>query len=289
LGEHTLRLMDAGLVSSVKPGHVIVVPRFDDAFIELLEASPELGRPTSGPRKMFPLHMTKPGHFIVGYLRERGLLYERPGSPWLDVDERTADLLMTYLACTLGAVDEIDMTPITDRAKSLAVLTGSSPPAAASKAAVSRLEMTVLEGLLPAPAGGVAPEELARFKEKHRDELRKFRRQIETFAIEATLLEPDLRARRAELFRDELADQVEEIGARMQHRWPRIVFGTLCGVLAAAVPVGTAAAGGALLASAVGVPGLAAAVYSAFDGGKSDWRDNSVAYAALAQSKLGDL
>jgi hypothetical protein len=75
----------------------------------------------------------------------------------------------------------------------------------------------------------------------------------------------------------------------MRHRWPRIVFGTLCGVLAAAVPVGTAAAGGARLASAAGVPGLAAAVYSAFDGGKSDWRDNSVADAALAQTKLGEL
>jgi hypothetical protein len=254
----------------------------------LVEANPGISRSTVGsPRKTFPLHMTKPGNEIVANLEDRGLLERSPGSPWLDVDERTADLLMTYLACTLGATQGAQMTPITDRAESLAVLTGDPWPAAASEAGVSRLEMTVLEALLPAPAGGVSPEELARFKDKHGEMLRKFRREIETFATDATLLAPNLRERRAELFRDELSEQLAEIGARMKHRWPRIIFGTLCGVLAAATPVGTAVAGGAALAAASGVPGLAAAVYAAFGGEKDDWRGSSVAYAALAQEQFG--
>src|SRR4051794_22698085 len=285
MGEHTMRLMNAGLVSPLKANRALLVPRFDDAFIELLEADPDIGRTTTGPRKTFSLHTTKPGHLISAYLRERGLVYERPGSPWLEVDERIADLLMTFLACTLGAVDGIGMTPITDRAESLAVLTGSTP--AAPAATVNRLELTVLEALLPAPADGVSAHELARFKDQHGDELRLFRREIETFATDATLLEPSLRERRAELFRDKLTDQVADIGDRMKRRWPRIVFGTLCGVAAAAIPVAGAAAGGAALAAAGGLPGLAAAVYSAFDGGKSDWRGNSVAYAALAQERFG--
>jgi hypothetical protein len=194
---------------------------------------------------------------------------------------------MTYLACTLGAVDALQMTPISDRAESLAVLTGDASPAPAAQATVSRLEMTVLESLLPAPAGGVSPEEIARFKDKHGELLRKFRRQIETFATDATLLAPELRERRAELFRDELSEQVAEIGARMKSRWPRIIFGTLCGVLAAATPVATAVAGGAALTAAGGAPGLAAAVYAAFGGQKDDWRGSSVAYAALAQEQFG--
>jgi hypothetical protein len=289
LGEHTLGLMDARLVSSVEPGHVFHVPRFDEAFIELIEADPAIprSRPLAGSRKTFQLHMTKPGYEIYAYLNDRGLLERRGDSAWLDVEERTADLLMTYLACTLGAADDVQMTPITDRAASLAVLTGDPGSSAASTTVVSGLEMTVLERLLPAPAGGVSPNELARFKDEHGDMLRRFRREIEAFAIEVTKLEPSLREGRAELFRDELSEQLTEIGDRMQRRWPRVVFGTLCGVLAAATPLGIAVASGAALAAAGAVPGLASAVYAAFGGQKDDWRDNSVAYAALAQERFG--
>ena len=38
---------------------------------------------------------------------------------------------MTYLACTIGACEYIHMTPITDRAESLAVLTGNPSAAPA--------------------------------------------------------------------------------------------------------------------------------------------------------------
>jgi hypothetical protein len=288
LGEHTLGLMDAGLVVPVKASSAMGVPRFDEAFIELIEADPTI--PTEshaeGRRKTFQLHMTKPGYEVAAYLESRGLL-TRTDSSWLEVEERTADLLMTYLACTLGASPYVRMTPITDRAEALAVLSRSSSVPQAPEAQVNRLEMTVLEGLLPAPAGGASPGELAAFKDKHGELLRRFRREIETFALDATTLEPELRQRRAELFRDELTDQLDEVSARMKPRWPRIVFGTLCGVVAAAVPVATAVAGGAALAAASAAPGLASAVYAAFGGTAEDWQGSSVAYAALAQKHFG--
>jgi hypothetical protein len=288
LGDHTLRLMDAGLVSPIRAGEARDVPRFDEAFIELVEADLTIPR-SSTPgirRKTFQLHATKVGYELVKYLEARGLM-EPTGSSWFSVEERTADLLMTYLACTIGACEYIHMTPITDRAESLAVLTGNSSAARAPGTAVSRLEMTVLEGLLPAPAGGVSPQELARFKDKHGDLLRRFRRDVETFAMDATTLEPDLRQRRAELFRDGLRDQLDEVSARMKPRWPRIIFGTLCGVVAAAVPVAGAVVGGAALAAAGAAPGLASAVYAAFGDSKQDWQGSSVAYAALAQNRFG--
>jgi hypothetical protein len=72
----------------------------------------------------------------------------------------------------------------------------------------------------------------------------------------------------------------------MKPRWPRIIFGTLCGVVAAAVPVAGAVAGGAALAAAGAAPGLASAVYAAFGDSKEDWRGSSVAYAALAQNRF---
>jgi hypothetical protein len=289
LGERTWALIEAGLVVPVRAGEAIHVPHFDQAFIKLIEADPQIPRSKTSdiPRKTFQLHMTKPGGEITAYLQDRGLLERRADSSWLDVEERTADLLMTYLACTIGASDFMQMTPITDRAESLAVLSGDAQALGGSAVAVSSLEMTVLEGLLPAPAGGVSAAELAQFKEEHGDLLRGFRREIESFATDATILAPDLRQRRAELFRDGLQEHVLEIGGRMKRRWPRIIFGTLCGVLAAATPVAGAVAGGATLAAATGVPGLASAIYAAFGGTKDDWRGNSVAYAALAQERFG--
>ena len=291
LGEHTCGLIDAGLVEPIRARDAIAVPRFDEAFIEMMEADPQVPRSgqSAAPRKTFQLHMTKPGGELTEYLRRRGLLERRPGSAWLDVEEHTADMLMAYLACTIGATHLVQMTPITDRAESLAVLTGESAASNPPGVAVSTVEMTVLEGLLPAPAGGASPTELARFKEEHGDMLRRFRREIESFAIDATALAPDLRQRRAELFRDELQEQVSEIGGRMKRRWPRIIFGTLCGVLAAATPVAGAVAGGATVAAASGVPGLASAIYAAFGGEKKDWHGNSVAYAALAQEQFSRL
>jgi hypothetical protein len=287
LGEHTIALMNAGLVSEVKASSALMVPRFDEAFIELVETDPAIPRSsvTEAPWKPFQVYATKPGNQIAHYLESRGLL-RRTGTSWLEVEERTADLLMTYLACTLAASQPVLMTPVTDRAESLAVL--ASDPAAphAPATSVSQLEMTVLEGLLPAPAGGVSPKELAAFKDKHGELLRGFRREIETFALESTKLDPALRQRRAELFRDELADQLDEIRGRMKPQWPRIVFGTLCGVVAAAVPFATAVAGGAAVAAAGATPGLASAVYAAFGGDKADWQGSPVAYAALAQSRF---
>lgn len=144
LGEHTLGLMDAGLVGQGVVGDG--VPRFDEAFIELVEADPAIPMSSAAGsrRKTFQLHITKPGYELTAYLESRGLL-TRTDSSWLEVEERTADLLMTYLACTLGASEYVQMTPITDRAESLAVLSGSSPASHAPGTEVSTLEMTVLE------------------------------------------------------------------------------------------------------------------------------------------------
>lgn len=67
-----------------------------------------------------------------------------------------------------------------------------------------------------------------------------------------------------------------------------LVFGTLCGVLSAAIRVGAALATGAIPAAAAGAPGLASAVYSARQAmrGGDDFENAPLAYAALARKRL---
>jgi hypothetical protein len=85
-----------------------------------------------------------------------------------------------------------------------------------------------------------------------------------------------------------LQDQLAEIQGHMRPRWTKLVFGTLCSVIGAAIPVGAAAATGALPVAAAGLPGLMNAVYTAQVAVRSsgELRKRPLAYAALARQHL---
>jgi hypothetical protein len=151
---------------------------------------------------------------------------------------------------------------------------------------VSTLEMTVLEVSSQLRPAAVSPDELARFKDKHGELLRRFRREVETFAMDATMLNRNCGNVEAQLFRDKLADQLEEVSARMKPRWPRIIFGRCAAWSLQRCGRGRCCGGAALARRPVQRPGLASAVYAAFGDSKEDWRGSSVAYAALAQNRF---
>ncbi|MEW6182617.1 MAG: hypothetical protein AB1500_05485 [Bacillota bacterium] len=73
-----------------------------------------------------------------------------------------------------------------------------------------------------------------------------------------------------------------------ERKWPRIVFGTLCGLLAAAMPGARAVAAGDAVSALTALPGLVTAVYSAFKGApnQKDVLHSPLAFAALAQERL---
>lgn len=148
----------------------------------------------------------------------------------------------------------------------------------------------MLESILPAPAGGIPVLELADFKDRHSDLLPRFRRRIESFLIDVALIpDSDLRDYKVRLFRDELIEERNEIQARMHERkWPRILFGTVCGLVAAAIPGGEAIATGDFTSALKALPGLVTAIYSAFSGAtnQNEILRSPLAYAALAQERL---
>ena len=102
----------------------------------------------------------------------------------------------------------------------------------------------------------------------------------------AAIADPDLQRAKAELVRQDLAEQVETLRARMQARnWPRIVFGTVCGVLAVTIPGAQALAAGSLVTAGLTVPSAASGLYALL-AGRAREPGGPLAYAARAQERL---
>jgi hypothetical protein len=196
---------------------------------------------------------------------------------------------MAFLAVALGA--EQGMDPVTDSAGHLAALSANRDSSAAPTELLGELRASVLEALLPAPQRPVPVEELATFKNDHRDLLVRFRSRLEDRLVDLALIDEDW-ARTAKLSRleDELREEVAEIRARIdERRWSKIVFGTLCGLVAAAIPGVGAAIAGSATDAALAAPGLVSAMYAGIPALRSSHvhMDKPLAYAALAQRQFG--
>jgi hypothetical protein len=248
--------------------------------------APRSGAPAGTVMK---IHGGKLGHDVESALLQRGLA--RPGTDrsWIEVEARTGSAYMAFLAAGLGSLEEVEMDPITDGVGNLAPFAdteSADDPIALSNA----LAMRVLEGVLPGPRESVPVAELVAFKEAHGPLLAGFRKRLESHLLDiAAVSDPRLRERKLVVLTEELQAELEEVEARMNARsWPRLVFGTLCGVLGAAIPVGAALATGAIPAAAAGAPGLASAVYSARQAMRreGDFENAPLAYAALARDRL---
>lgn len=296
LGSFMRELVTAGLVKQVQPGaYIHDIPNFNGAFLDLIDKNEIIQQARERPHEEFStvrIHLEKL-HPVAKELGRRRLARESPQYPWFEVEQLTANLFMAYLASVLGRVRDLQMTPITDQTEMLSVFSSSPQESLSSAALTDRLRMCLLEGILPAPTGGIPVKELATFKDQHRDLLSRFRRHIEAFLIDVSLIaDPARKQERIDYFRKDSQDQISEIRSRMvERRWPRIVFGTFSGLVAAAIPGAAGIATGSVESALSALPGLVTAVYSAFAGAtqQKDILRAPLAYAALAQEKFQDL
>ena len=174
----------------------------------------------SEPGTVMHIHKGKFGYILAGELTRRGLA--RPAGDgrrrrdWLEVEARTASAFMAHLSATLGSFEEVEMDPITDTLSSLAPFaTGAADVEPLALAA--ELRMGVLEAVLPGPDADISVTSLVDFKERHGDQLGRFRRHIESHLLDlATIPDAGVREARRSLLTDELADELAEIKARMR-------------------------------------------------------------------------
>ena len=295
-------LVHARLVEPIVPGEFdIELGGAMAPFFSFVDSDPEISarakagfgsttasRGATESGTVMHIHHDKFGFRVEEGLRQRGLARTAGGGgEWLEVESRTAAAFMAFLAAALGRFEQVAMDPITD---SLASLSPFAPaPVADPLALAAELRMGVLEAVLPGPTDEITVHDLVAFKERHGDLLGRFRRHIETQLLDlAVIPNKQLREARLALVRDELADQLDEVQSRMRPRWPRLVFGTLCSLVGAAIPFGAAVATGALPVAGAALPGLVGAVYSAQEAIRSptETRRHPLAYAALARERL---
>jgi hypothetical protein len=300
-------LLRAGLVRPIVPeDYAYPLESAMEPFLAFVDADPEIARRAragfgSGtasrgaaePGTLVEIHRGKFGRGVVTGLVDRQLA--RPPdagderTEWLEVESRTAAAFMAHLAAALGSLPRVDMDPITDGLAPLVPFASAAGAAEDPLALAAELRMGVLESVLPGPAEGVPVPDLIRFKERHGELLRGFRRRIEGELIDLALV-PDAGARDAKLrlVKEDLEEQVAEIGERMRPNWPALVFGTLCGLVGSSISAGAALASGAAPAAAAGAASLAGAVYSAYSVTRTtkDFGRDPLAYAALARERL---
>jgi hypothetical protein len=114
-----------------------------------------------------------------------------------------------------------------------------------------------------------------------------FRTRIEEELLAIALIEEEgARLRQKALAEERLRREVEEIaGAMASRRWPKLIFGTICGLGAAGATAAAAATGWAPFALAV--PGLVKGAYEAIrDFPRRDIPNSPLAFAALTRTRL---
>ena len=301
LRPYTAGLMEHGLVKAVEPDRSIWqsgARNYYAAFVGLIDSDPLVQARIKATipldeRETVRIHADKTGTGLASELVERGLARPVAGpeyDTWFDVERRTGNLLMAYLAAVLGRGEGQEMDPITDSEECLTAFAGIPGGDGAIAARKDPIRTEILADILPAPAPPIVPADLAKFKEAHWDQLVSFRTAVEQCIVSAAAIDdPRLRAEKVELTRRELKGQLEEITRRMRERgWRRIGAGALVAIAASALTLGDAVVTGGTLTLAGNSLGLVSAVYGAFQGTRtpSELLGRPMAYAALARRRL---
>ena len=235
LGRYMGALVKEEQVKPIKPGtYIHRIPNFAEPFLKMIDDNPLIkGRRGIALKEheTFTLHIEKFSPLVYG-LEDMGLARET-SSPWWEMESLTADLYMTYLSSALGKTEDLNMEPITDRSQSLSMYSASSENISKPADIFRDLRMRVIQGILPAPTGGIPVLDLVQFKTQNHDLLHRFRRHIESSLINiARTPDEALRIKEAQMFEEELREQREEILALMRRRrWPKIAFGAVAAAM----------------------------------------------------------
>jgi len=273
---------------------------FDELFLSQLKTHDftpicKPGKMQAGRRVAFSenrwtrLHLEKVSMTVFGELNSRGLACPL-GRDWWAVEKGVAELYMGYFVGSICRADR-NLFPVTDSEDSLHSLIEPIGGQAASR--LRRLQYSTITQALPVPSRLVDADELASFKDRHGDKLRRLRHHLNGQLADLATIDDDfVRDTKTESILQEIQDDVAVLVEQMQkRRWPRIVFVGVGGLIASAAAVGlTVASGGAALALGLGitagVASMGPAGYQVVDLIRSPRFDehSPLAYAALAQA-----
>jgi hypothetical protein len=217
------------------------------------------------------IHADKFDENVFYGLQELGLA-ERAEGRWYNVERRTANNLMKFLATLISA--KTQRLPTTDYIRPFYTRSSFHNP--------NRKRETILTHLIPFPED-INLDKLTRFKEQHSQLLEAFRTRVELIALDPNIKEG------TPLFHQhlsELGQRKEELVAKMnESRFNQILYGTVCGLIGAGVGLAGASTTGAVVGA---LPGFANAVYSALQIERAEnvFDQSGLKYLALADKRL---
>lgn len=285
------------LLHLINPVEVIwkLEDSFEEGFLALVEADPILKQrqEPSYERAFVRVHVFKLGA-LGEALKKKNLARETMHiggwELWLDVEVRTANLFMAYLAVLLGELGPERIDPVTDRLESMGALLGSTPEATQTTSFIRQHRVSLLEKVLPAPTAPIPVDELVAFKKAHAGQLAAFRDRVDTALIDtANIADQSARQERMRAVADGLIRERDAIVSEMTRRnWPDIVLGGIAGFGAAAFAVAGALYLNDLSAAVIAAPAVVPAAYAALAplGKRPDMSDKPLAYAALAVQRF---
>lgn len=283
------KLLRAGVIQSVLPEEYAYRNYHEFyAFLEWTEQNASLFRRKENKEggsistiRQYNLHAGKLGY--IGVELEKLGLAQRIDESWYEVDRQLSMAFMTFLATLIGR--EENYIPTTDSYQGFSCLCRAkkNTPYNNSKMIRDAFRGSILDKLLPVPTEIEDFSDILRFKERHNDELIRFRNHIEEFMIVLEgLPNEELRKERCACFIKDMQDEVEDLKGRMGwFRSPKIDMGTLIAALPCTLELlnGNLPVAAASLASLVGE--------MTYNGARTENRRKPVAYAALYQSRFG--
>jgi hypothetical protein len=278
LNSHTRELVQEGLIQQIIPSQYLwKIPNFRNAFTEYLTQLDinvlKNRRRAFIAQHMFKIHIEKM-EGVERDLVELGLA-KQIDYPWYYVEGDTAIEFMSYLAATLGKINELDFAPTTDNISYLNKFVSASESIITTERILEELRLEVLNDILPAPTRSLSAFEIKHFKDTYYKDLKSFRNSIEReLVLIADINNPELKKRRINLFKEESSDQIELIVEAMEKSGFKNLSLTKIGTIVSAIP------------GINSLVGLANAVIQAF--GKDDISriNPSFLYAAFAQKEL---
>lgn len=225
------KLVRYGLVDLIKIGEFLGRTGKLDDFLEYVD-DPEYPIPRDpnkweGSVSMFREKMEWDPEVLSG-LEERGLV-SRSTDDWYRVEAYTAKQYMAFLAGAIGEYSEINANAITDRQIDLESFVETGYQKDSYQIQKNYARDIVLEDILPAPRGTVDLEKLAKFKDKNKDELLKFREHLEKKIIKIASI-PDQEDRKnctEQLIKDEKSN-IKELEDQMSaNGWSNTIRSTL--------------------------------------------------------------
>lgn len=288
LQEYTRTLIAEHLVEPISPMNCIdQIPDFKKRFLKIVD---EVIRPNLKKNILdedcdtAKIHIEKMGELTEDLVFRH--LAKPLNYPWYEVEQKTADYFMQYLASEFGKLKKNSAIPITDDFISYELFQIQKQKENELNLICSKIRPVILKSILPTPKKIHDPRDILSFKEDNKDLLINFRNDIENSILHFSTIENiNTRNQAISQFKKRKEIEINEIKTQMESRDWKVNLCKFAGYSVASFSVVSALAqndiGSAVLNGTQFAIPLSLEIFQ-----KNQTYSNSMIYAIRAQNQF---